>query len=221
MAVMVVTPPAVEPVSLADAKLHSRVDSTSEDTLFTVFITSARTHGETITHRAFVTQTLQLSLDGFPLDVRGKRFAPNVFFPASLSPRWGTPGAKIELPRPPFSSLTSVVYDDANGVQQTLDPATYVVKNLSDSVPAYIVPVVGAAWPATSPLPGSVRLQYVAGWDPASVPPAIRAWMLVRISSLYSQREKYITDTTRDRVVVLDRDFCDALLDAFTVPEVA
>ena len=55
MPLQLVTPPAEEPVSLAEARLHLRVDFTDDDALITSLIAAARQAAETLTGRQFVT----------------------------------------------------------------------------------------------------------------------------------------------------------------------
>ena len=66
MPLQLVTPPAEEPVSLADAKLHLRVDFTDDDALITSLIAAARQAAETLTGRQIVTARWKLVLDSFP-----------------------------------------------------------------------------------------------------------------------------------------------------------
>jgi len=66
MSLTIVTPPAEEPVTLTEAKNHLRVDLSDDDSLISALIVAAREHAEAITRRAFITQTLKLSLDAFP-----------------------------------------------------------------------------------------------------------------------------------------------------------
>lgn len=201
MALRVITPPAIEPVTLEEAKLHARVDGADEDALLEVLIASARAHGESITRRAFVTQTLQLTLPKFPSN-----------------------GGPIELPRPPFQAVTSVSYINTQGNVVVMDPLDYFALGASDAVPALLYPTPDDVWPETAVRPNAVVVLYTAGWpitdDLPTTPQAIRAWMLVRITSMYVQREKYVVGTGRDNLVALDRDFCDALLDQYTVLDV-
>jgi len=73
------TPPAAEPVTLADAKAHLKVDSTDDDALIASLITAARARAEWHTGRALVTQSWTLWLDAWPqrgiieIDVRPRR----------------------------------------------------------------------------------------------------------------------------------------------------
>ena len=65
--------PAVEPVSLAEAKSHCNVDSdiTEDDAKLGIYIKAARRYAEGYCGRSFITQTWRLVLDAFP--------APSVF----------------------------------------------------------------------------------------------------------------------------------------------
>ena len=76
------TAPAVEPVTLEEAKLHLRVDSGDDNALITALITTARELAERETKRAFITQTWQMYLDQAPVI--------------------------IEIPKPPLQSIVSI-----------------------------------------------------------------------------------------------------------------
>ena len=52
MALVLVTAPTSEPVSVLDTKLHLRVDTTAEDDLIASLIVAGRDYAETFTHRA-------------------------------------------------------------------------------------------------------------------------------------------------------------------------
>lgn len=63
----VITAPTPEPVTLAEARLQIKADSdTTEDTLITGWIKSARKIAEQYTGRALAPQTLEMALDCFP-----------------------------------------------------------------------------------------------------------------------------------------------------------
>ena len=59
-------PPAVEPVSLADAKDWLKIDGPDEDKIISALITSARLAVEAATGLMLITQTWRLSLDAWP-----------------------------------------------------------------------------------------------------------------------------------------------------------
>ena len=135
--------PTVEPVSLADVKLHIRHDAsvgTTEDAMLTRWIKGARQRAEHLAQRAFCTQTWQQNLDAFP--------------PA------------IELPWSPIQSVSFVKYYDENNALQTLAPADYKV-DIQGRSTGYIVPAYGLAWPSTYPEINSVS----SNGSPVTAPP--------------------------------------------------
>ena len=157
--------PATEPVTLADAKAHLRVDGTDEDAYITGLIGVARVAAEERLERTLVSTTWRLTLDGFP--------------------------DAVKLTMPPIVSVQSLTYWDATGVQQTLAPADYVLDAVSE--PGYLVPAPGKAWPSTqSGRINAVTVDYTAGYGAtaADVPPPIRHWILLAIGDLYAQRER-------------------------------
>ncbi|MEO0400302.1 MAG: head-tail connector protein [Pseudomonadota bacterium] len=70
MVLVQTSPPAEEPVSIADLKAHLRVTSTSEDALISGLGLAARRTIEARTSLALIAQNWRLSVDGpFPSDV--------------------------------------------------------------------------------------------------------------------------------------------------------
>lgn len=63
MKVTLITPPASEPVTLLEAKLHLRVDTDMEDGLISALIITAREQVEHVTGQRLVTQTWTLEAD--------------------------------------------------------------------------------------------------------------------------------------------------------------
>ena len=58
----VVTQPAIEPVTIEQARQHCRIDSDYDDGLLAAYITTARAIAENYLNRALITQTLQMVL---------------------------------------------------------------------------------------------------------------------------------------------------------------
>jgi uncharacterized phiE125 gp8 family phage protein len=66
MSSILLTAPAVEPLSLAEAKAFLRVEHDDDDALIAALATGSRIHVETQTRRALITQQWRLSFDGWP-----------------------------------------------------------------------------------------------------------------------------------------------------------
>lgn len=93
-----ITPPAMEPVTLVEVKLHARIDHDLEDGLLATFIAAACQHGEQLTGRQFVEAAYELSLDDFP---------------CGEDP--------IELPKPPLQAVESISFVAPDGATQTMN----------------------------------------------------------------------------------------------------
>lgn len=159
------TAPAVEPVSLEEAKLHLRLDITADDTLVYSLIQAAREKCEEYTWRALITQTWDLFLDGFPSNA-------------------------IKLPNPPLQSVTGVYYTPDGGAEQTVTSTDYIVDTRGE--PGRIILATGKSWPGNSLTPtNGVRVRFVCGYGAAgaNVPQKLRQGMLLLIGHLYENRE--------------------------------
>lgn len=163
MALKLITAPVTEPVSLAEAKLHLRVDVDDDDALITSLIQAAREQAEHETGRALITQTWEAVYDEFPCD-------------------------ELFLGMPQVQSVSSVTYIDAEGDEQTLSSSAYSLDNETDK--AFILPAIDTEWPDTLDTTNAVRVQFVCGYGSAGdVPAGIKTWMLMQIGALYCNRE--------------------------------
>lgn len=147
------SPPSGEPISTAEAKAHLRVSASTDDTLIDAQIKGAREWAEGYTGRAFITQTWTMTLDEFP----------NACRPT---------GARIEIPRPPLTSVTSVKYYDAAGAQQTLVAGTDFVL-IKDGDRAWVAPAPTKSWPTSRTQDDAVEIVYVAGYGNAAAVPEL------------------------------------------------
>jgi len=168
MKLTVSTPPAEEPITLTEAKLHLRVDDDADDALIAALITAARQRIEAATWRSLITQTLVLRLDEWPA------------------------GNCIELPRPPLVSVTSVQYTDEAGSTTTFASSNYLVSTAGD--PGAIVLKSTSAWPTATPQAvDGVTVTYVAGYGEAvDVPQIIKQAILMTVGHWYENREEAV-----------------------------
>lgn len=165
-----VTSPVVEPVSLAEAKTHCRVDSdeASENTYLTSLISAAREWVEDYIDRSLVKTRWQMRLDKFP--------------------------PEIELPRPPMLPVTTntpvtLTYTvNQTGQTATLSTASYRVD--SDSTPGVLRNLYGGTWPSNLDDPNSITVTWWAGYgeDGRSVPTRARHAMLMLVGHWYERR---------------------------------
>lgn len=68
MSAILLTAPAVEPVSLAEAKAFLRVEHNDDDDLIGALAAGSRIHVEAQTRRALVTQSWRIALYEWPQD---------------------------------------------------------------------------------------------------------------------------------------------------------
>lgn len=163
MSVRVVTPPTIEPVTVADAVAHCRIDHSDDNALLARLIAAARTRVERSLQRSLLPQTLRLSLYSFPAHNR-----------------------PIQLPRPPVTSVDSVTYIDFAGDNLTL--LSY--QSDLDSEPARLSPAFEQCWPCSRWQPNGVVVTYQAGYaTPAAVPPTIKLAILMLAAHWYEHRE--------------------------------
>jgi uncharacterized phiE125 gp8 family phage protein len=194
MTLKLITGPASEPITLAEAKAHCNVDDddTAHDTLFEeIWIPAAREECEhELGGVSLLTQTWERVLDGFP-------------------------GAEIELGMPApnvvLQSVSSITYVDPDGASQTLAGAAYVVDD--DHQPGFVIPADGYLWPETFDTVNAVRIRFVVGESTAAdVPKTIKAWMLLRIATFYKCREEFVAS---GKLAPLPDRFHASLLDRY------
>lgn len=160
MEYLIATAPSTEPVSVADAKLHIRAitgDTTEDAAIITPLITAAREYCENITGKALAAQTIEAYPDRFT----------NI----------------IVLPRPPVTSVTSIKYTDADGIERTMDAGDYLVDTKFGRVAFKKIPSF------TPALLNPIKITYEAG---GAVPKTIRQAMLLLIGHWYENREAVV-----------------------------
>lgn len=174
------TAPSVEPVTLEEAKLFCRVDTSDDDSLITALITAARQASENYTGRAYINQGITYVTD--------------------------TSSLFIPLPKVPFGSVSSVRYLDTNNAWQTMTLGSdYDVTTRGEAgvVTLISVPSVDARGLAT------VEVIFTAGYGAAasSVPYALKQAILFRVAAMYERRGEPTQGTTVEEATLLERPY--------------
>jgi uncharacterized phiE125 gp8 family phage protein len=161
------TQPAVEPVSLAEAKHHCRVDTADDDGYISSLITVAREWCEDYCDATFLNTQYRMRLDAFPLH--------------------------IELPRPPMSTsgtttAVSIVYKLVDQSTVALDTTQYRVDR--DSTPGVIRYNYSGSWPSHLFDFGAVEVTWWGGYGPdaTSVSQRIKSAILWLVGMWYERR---------------------------------
>lgn len=160
--------PAVEPITLARAKEHLRLepDFTLDDDLIQFYISAARDQAEKYCNRSFALADFALLLARFP-----------------------SGGDAITLPDPDTVNVTAITYVDENGTEQSVSASDYTV----DTERQQIRP--SGFWPVGAK---SVLVEYSAGPDASASPPqeppkAVIQAMLLLITDMYELRASQVT----------------------------
>ncbi len=163
--------PTELPVTLGEIKAHLNETDAAKDPEVTTYMFSVvdQLDGPMgILNRALCTQTLELTLNGFP--------------------------RVIVLPLSPLISVTSVQYIDSNGATQTFSSANYRVLNAAiPTEKGRIELAYGEVWPTVRNIEQNVTVTYQAGFGARNaVPDHIRSLIKVMVKEMYDGREPLI-----------------------------
>ncbi len=164
MPLTLTTPPSIEPLTLAEAKAHLKIDTSDDDALIIALIVAARARAEWHTGRALITQGWTLHLDCWPAS------------------------GGIEIPLPPLQSVASVTTyarDDSGAVMST---SLYAVDTAS--APARLALKPGVPPPTNLRALNAIAVAFTAGYGDAEsdVPLLLKEAILELIAFLYENR---------------------------------
>ena len=167
MALVLISAPAAEPISLAEAKAHLRIDADDEDALIGQLIVAARMFAERNLGLALITQGWSYFLD---------------FWPRSSC---------VTLPTSPVQSVSAVILHDGAGGSTTLDADDYAVDVLSQ--PARLV-LNGATPPVVARALNAFEIAFTAGYGDAAsdVPAPIRQALNLLVAHWFERREPVV-----------------------------
>ena len=165
MALVLTSGPAIEPVTLAEAKAHLRVDGSAEDTLIGSLIITSRLYIEAALGLALITQSWSSFLDAWP------------------------PGNQLALPLRPVQSIAAVKLYAADESVATVSADTYQLDGAA--VPARLVRRGCLTWPKPGRTANGIEIAFVAGYGDAAadVPAPIRQAILLLVAHWHEHRE--------------------------------
>ncbi len=171
---LVIVAPAVEPVTVADQKLHSRIDTDKDDALLAGLLLAARERCEGMLGRKLITQTV----------------------------RWH-PDAVADTQPLPLPNVQSVVvkYYDVDGNLTTVDASTvYRVLNANDPAnPCVLELLAGQSWPTTDvnrSQPWVIDMVCGYGDGAEFVPAQIKVGISLLTAQWYENREIGVVGAT-------------------------
>ena len=176
-----VIPPTVEPVSLAEAKKHLRVDLTDDDELIADLISVAREHVEDVTRRAILTQTWDICLQAWPY------------------------GSFVVIPYGCLQSVDSIKWRDFDGIEHTLiEGDDYLVERNGEKLGRV---VMLPSWPVGGLYPSNpITIRFTCGWtSPSLVPSRIKSAIKLLCADLYERRGDAVIGQSVTENLTVDR----------------
>ncbi len=164
MALVLTSGPAVEPVTVAEAKAHLRLDSAAEDVLLASLLLTSRLHVEAALGLALINQTWMLVLDRWPAD------------------------SCVEIPIAPLQGITAVRVRDAAGAATVIAPTSYLV-DIASKPPRLVWN--NAAPPSPGRVANAIEIDISAGFGAtaASVPAPLKHAIAMLTAHWYEHRD--------------------------------
>jgi uncharacterized phiE125 gp8 family phage protein len=172
MRLVLISGPAVEPLTAAEAKERLNIGSEVSDAVMDAYITAARQRidgADGYLGRALITQTWQGRDDTFPTDDNGR----------------------IYIPLPPLQTVTVSYLDSAGSPVTLVDGVDY---RIVQAQRPYILPL--SSWPSVTGIDG-VTIEFVVGYGDAGtdVPEPIRTAIALGAGHLRTMSMRNLTVT--------------------------
>ena len=189
MALILTAAPAVEPVSLAEAKTFLRVGHSDEDRLIDELIAASRDQVERLTGLALITQSWRETLDRWP------------------ARRLSACGQAMRLARRPLISMEALRVYDRSGAATLVDPAEYRVE---PGEPGRLIAILPFVLPQPERPASGIEIDFTAGFGAGAsdVPASLRDAILQLVAARYggverAQSARRGEDSLPDAVAVL------------------
>lgn len=165
MSLVITSGPAIEPVTLAEAKAHLRLDGTVEDALIQSLIITARMHIEAALGLALMTQTWKWCLDRWPK------------------------GQRLSIPIRPVQSVQSVIIWMDNDISRIIPLSQFYLDG--QSAPARLVWLASNPPPDPGRVANGIEISFAAGFGSAAsdIPATVRHALLLLVAHWYENRE--------------------------------
>lgn len=154
--------PANLPVTVDEVRARLRIDAADDESDVELLIGAATDHVEKYCNTPLVSRTVEVKCDSF----------------ADMA----------YLPVAPVSAMTSIVYTDTAGAEQTLPDTVYELR--ADGLVASVVLKPTQVWPTVQ---ANSRITVTATVGYAEVPPAVKHAILLYIGDAYAVRENGAT----------------------------
>lgn len=182
-ALRVLEQPATEPVTVAQARKHCRIDADYDDDLIETYIASARQWAESFLNRALFTQRLEYQVTWAPPPTATPLVPQSlIVFPLNWPPLVKRP---IELPRAPTQEVESIWWGPVDDMQRA-EAEDYTLNLGVEPATVNVKPQILPRIPQQSMI-----VTYKSGYhdsDPAMIPAPIRHAILLLVAYLYEQR---------------------------------
>lgn len=184
--IKVLTPAIGLAVSLGDMKDYLRVTTSDDDSMITSFIKASMAFVRNYTRMSLITETLQLTMDGFTEGEDRLLELGAGIHTGSRNYYTGSCNA-AELPFSPIQSITSVKTYARDNTETTFSSAGYSYGETSGKL--YLND--GYQWPSDLRDTDSVVITYVSGFgdDDSAIPADIAQAIKMHVAQMYECRE--------------------------------
>lgn len=163
MTVLMIAPPALEPVGLDEVKAHLRLTGDDDDDLVAALVTAARIHVETAVRRVLIDQTWRIFRDDWP------------------------PSGLAELSVGPVRSVSAITVYDADGEPHALAATAWILDAASS--PARLR-LLGTGPSPGRPING-IEIDVVAGYGASglAVPQPLKLAIVMLVARWFENRD--------------------------------